>query len=316
MVQDDPATTSHEARLSLLFSGFDLERLRFESAFEIAPKAGHFEPDNTGIFRGATAFEPGRVLVSNQHAALILDDVKRMPGTLEVQSRESVATILTIVDDGLGRCRPRLDLDADLSLNGPTRGFHGSGLNERARLVESLGFLGPDEGLSDETVLFLLVNDGHGGNNDPDSDEQIYAAAINSARRGRLEGSLVNAPRRVSTHRDSPSTSVSDPVLDPRLSLMRDGRAALILYRQAESSGQGPGIALNGVLFKTSPASGFPGSRFSLEARLDGAPSDSSRSFVGSNGLELRAVSDMALPRGPQPSLRAAERRSARPAPL
>lgn len=293
---DDPATTENDARLVTQYASFDLAQLNFESSVEFPVPMGHFQADNIGVFQGATAYDPGLIRVSNQHAFLILKDATRMPGTPNIMVSDQVLTVLTARDQRDGSSDLIPALDTDLSLNGINRGFHGQGIGERAEFLSQAGILGPDEGLNNQTVIFFRVND-NSMVADLDTDFQLHAGAVDSTKGSGLEGTLLNLPQRLSTHGDAPGTPFSDPVLNPQIALSRDASYAVLCYRQNEMSTQGPGIAANAVIFKTDTASGFPGSRFSPELRIDNGPLDPDRVSMGQVApVNSLAIQDLLAP--------------------
>ncbi|MDF1660547.1 MAG: hypothetical protein P1V97_02160 [Planctomycetota bacterium] len=287
---DDPSTTENDARLVTQYASFDLAQLNFESSVEFAVPNRHFQPDNVGVFQGATAYDPGLIRVSNQHAFLILKDATRTPNTTNIVTSDQVLTVLTAVDQRDGSSALIANLDTDLSLNGINRGFHGQGIGETAQFLNQAGILGPDEGLTNQTVIFFRVNDNNPVG-DPDTDFQLHAAAVDSTKGSGLEGTLSNLPQRLSTHGDTPGVPFSDPVLDPQIALSRDASYAILCYRQNEMASNGPGIAANALVFKTSTASGFPGSRFSPEIRVDNGNLDPDRVLMG----QVAPVTDLSI---------------------
>lgn len=290
MKNDDPGTPENDARLVTQYASFDLAQLSFESSVEFAVPNRHFQPDNIGVFQGATAYDPGLIRVSNQHAFLVLKDATRTPNTTNIVTSDQVLTVLTSVDQRDGSSALVPNLDTDLSLNGINRGFHGQGVGETAEFLTQAAILGPDEGLTNQTVIFFRVND-NTSTGDADTDFQLHAAAVDSTKGSGLEGTLSNLPQRLSEHRDTPGVPFSDPVLDPQIALSRDASYAILCYRQNEMASNGPGIAANTLIFKTDTASGFPGSRFSSELRVDNGNLDPDRVLMG----QVAPVSSLAI---------------------
>jgi hypothetical protein len=274
---DDPATPENDSRLVTHYSSFDFAQLNFELAQEFPVPPGHFPGSNVGVFQGATAYDPGIVRISNQHAFLVLKDATRSPNTSNIIVTDQVLTVLTSIDQRDGTSALKGNLDTDLSLNGADRGLHGQGIGEQAQFLTGASILGPDEGLLNQTVLFFRASDNNTLLGDLDTDFQLHAAAVDSTPGAVLEGTLLNLPQRLSQHRDVMGTPFLDPVLDPKLALSRDGLYALVSYRQNEDSSARQGVALNALVFKTNSLSGFPGSRFSTERRIDNGPQDPNR---------------------------------------
>lgn len=276
---NDAMAPDDDSRIALQFTSFNFNQLRFLAASEVQPPPGHFNPDNVGVFQGATAYDPAQVRVSNQHVFVILRDATRMANSRDIVSSENVLSVLTIADDLDGTCSVRLNIDADLSVNGSNRGFHGQGLNEMANFAQSGCIFGPDEGLEDETVIVFNVADSS-TSNDLDTDTQVHAAVISSLKGAASEGQLTDDPRRLSVHNDTAGTPFTDPALNLNCQLSRDGDYVLIAYRQNEDSAQGQGLALNALIYKTDTAMSFP-MRFSSELRVDDGPQDMSRVVTG-----------------------------------